>query len=235
MPAFLDSLTIPVPEGKPRFRGYSHQIAAVVALLATLALVVHVSGSSPRKAVAALVFGLSLTLLLGTSAVYHRINWKPGPRAILRRMDHAAIFVLVAGGYTPLFLLVPSTLLPGESAPPLGGYGPLVAIWVVGVLGMLKSISWPGAPRWLTAALYVGMGWMAAVPAYARTQVIGPHAFWLVAIAGLIYSLGALVYAVKKPNPLPGRFGYHEVFHLLVIVASTVLFVHVLEVLATAP
>lgn len=231
MTSFLQSLTIPVPDNKPRLRGVSHQIGSVVALLATAFVMLRVC-RTPRQALAMLVFGGSLTLLLGISATYHRINWKPGPRAVLRRLDHAAIFVLIAGGWTPLLLLVPSTAIPHDVEPMLGGYLPLVGIWAFGVFGVVKSMLWPKAPRWLTAGMCVAMGWAVSLSAAQRVDVVGRGNFVLVVIAGLTYSAGAVVYAVKKPNPAPATFGYHEVFHLLVIIASTLLFAHVLGVLA---
>ncbi len=231
MTSLLQSLVIPTPPGKPTLRGVSHQIGCVVALLATVFVMVRV-GEEPRKALAMLIFGGSLTLLLGISATYHRINWKPGPRAVLRRLDHAAIFVLIAGGWTPLLLLVPSTAIPHDAEPLLGGYLPLFGIWAFGAFGVVKSMIWPKAPRWLTALMCVAMGWAVSLSAAQRVGIVGRGNFVLVVIAGLTYSAGAVVYATKKPNPAPAAFGYHEVFHLLVIVASTLLFAHVLGVLA---
>ena len=234
MASFLQSLTIPVPPNKPRLRGVSHQFGAIAALLATVLVMVRVSGS-PKKALAMLVFGGSLTLLLGISATYHRINWRPGPRSVLRRLDHAAIFVLIAGGWTPLLLLVPSTALPHTSPPLLDGYAPLLGIWVFGVFGVVKSMLWPKAPRWLTALMCVVMGWTVSFAAWQRVDIVGSRNFMVIVAAGVTYSLGAVVYAIKKPNPAPATFGYHEVFHLLVVIASVLLFAHVLGVLAAVP
>lgn len=229
------ALTIPVPDGKPRFRGVSHKFGAIVALLVTVVVVAMQASGAPRKALAVLVFGGSLTLLLATSATYHCVNWKPGPRAVLRRLDHAAIFLLIAGGWTPILMLVPSTMLQNDHPPMLSGYAPLAAIWTFAVVGIGKSMLWPKAPRWITAGLCVAMGWMVAGEAARRVGVVGLPSFLLVVVAGVTYSLGAVVYAVKKPNPAPGTFGYHEVFHALVLVASAVLYVHVLGVVAIVP
>jgi len=229
--SFLQSLTGPVPEGKPRFRGVSHLFGAGLALLATLAVVGSQLGQAPKKALAVLIFGTSMTLLLTTSATYHCINWKPGPRAVMRRLDHSAIFLLIAGGWTPLLWLIPSTALGGGPAR-LGGYAPLLAMWAFAVVGVGKSMLWPGAPRWVTAGLCVVMGWMAVGEAIRRAPVVGAANFGIIAIAGVTYSLGAVVYAAKRPDPAPAVFGYHEVFHALVLVASAFLFVHVLGVLA---
>ena len=227
----LRSLTIPVPDGKPRLRGVSHLLGAICACIATVGLLVrHVA--TPSKALAVLIFGGSLTLLLGTSATYHCINWQPGPRGVLRRLDHAAIFVLIAGGWTPLLLLIPSTMLASADPPRLAGYAPLAAIWAFAVVGITKSMLWPKAPRWITAGLCVTMGWMVIGEAIRRAPLVGTRNFAIIAVAGVTYSLGAVVYAVKWPNPAPATFGYHEVFHALVLVASALLFVHVLGVLA---
>ncbi len=234
MASILQSLTIPVPPNKPRLRGVSHQIGAIVAFLATVLVMVQVAGSS-KKQLAMLVFGGSLTLLLGTSATYHRINWRPGPRNVLRRLDHAAIFVLIAGGWTPLLLLVPSTDLPHTTPPLFGGYAPLLGIWAFGLLGVIQSMLWPRAPRWLTAALCVIMGWGVSFAAWQRISIVGASNLILVIVAGIAYSLGAVVYATKKPDPAPATFGYHEVFHLLVVIASVFLFAYVLAVMAAVP
>ncbi len=235
MTPYWQSLTIPAPQGKPRLRGISHKFGAMVAAVATVALILANLGGAPRKALAVLVFGGSLTLLLSVSATYHCINWKPGPRAVLRRLDHAAIFLLIAGGYTPLLFLIPSTQLEGGERAALSGFAPLVGLWAFALLGIAKSMLWPKAPRWILAGMCVGMGWMMAGEVAHRIAVVGLPVFILVVIAGCAYSIGAVVYAVKRPNPVPGVFGYHEVFHALVLFASAVLFVHVLGVLAVVP
>lgn len=205
---------------KPLLRGVSHQLAFFVAAVATALLVARARPGSPSRA--ALVFGASLVALFGTSALYHRRNWTTEARMLMRRLDHAAIFVLIAGGYTPLFALVPSTA---------GGHGALAAIWIGAGLGVAKSLAWPRAPKWVTALLCVGLGWMVVGQVVDRAAIVGPACIWLLVAAGGIYSLGAVVYATKRPDPLPRVFGYHEVFHALVIVASVCLFAHVVGVL----
>jgi hemolysin III len=208
---------------KPLLRGVSHQIGFFCALAATAALVVR---AKPGMATAtAFVFGASLINLLGTSALYHRVDWTPRARKRLRRLDHAAIFVLIAGGYTPLFGLVPSAS---------GGHGALAAIWVGALVGVLKSLLWPDAPKWMTALLCVILGWTVVGEVVGRTGAVGPLPVALLVASGVIYSLGAAVYALKRPNPVPRVFGYHEVFHALVLVASVCLFAHVVTVLMRA-
>ena len=177
---------------------------------------------SRAAAIAAAVFAASLALLFGVSALYHRVDWSPDQRRRMRRLDHAAIFVLIAGGYTPLFALVPSTT---------GGHGALWAIWVGSGLGVLKSLLWADAPKWVTALLCVVLGWTVAGQVVDRVAAVGPWAVGLLVGCGVIYSLGALVYALRRPDPFPKIFGYHEVFHAIVIIASACLFAHVALVL----
>ncbi len=209
--------------GKPLLRGVSHQIAFFVALVATTRLVAWARPGAPSRA--ALVFGSSMVALLGTSALYHRRNWTDEARMLMRRLDHAAIFVLIAGGYTPLFALVPSRA---------GGHGALAAIWIGAGLGVAKSLAWPRAPKWVTALLCVALGWMVVGQVADRAAAVGGACIALLVAAGVVYSLGAVVYATKRPDPFPRVFGYHEVFHALVIAASVCLFAHVALVLRAA-
>jgi hemolysin III len=208
---------------KPLLRGVSHQVSFFCALALTAALVMK---AKPGAATAAVfVFGLSLVNLFGTSALYHRVDWSPRNRKRLRRLDHAAIFVLIAGGYTPIFGLVPSTA---------GGHGALAAIWIGSLVGVLKSLVWPDAPKWMTALLCVVLGWTVVGQVMDRVHVVGSLSVGLLVASGVIYSLGALVYALKRPDPFPRVFGYHEVFHALVVVASVCLCAHVVTVMLAA-
>ncbi len=208
------------PPEKPTLRGVSHQFAFFVATAAAAALVVQ--SRSTTAAVAALIFGASLALLFGTSALYHRVQWQPVPRARMRRLDHAAIFILIAGGYTPLFALVPSSS---------GGHAALWVIWIGAAAGAVKSVLWAHAPKWVTAALCVVLGWTVAGQVIDRAHAVGWLAIGMLIACGVIYSLGALVYALRRPDPFPRVFGYHEVFHAIVIVASVCLYVHVVLVM----
>jgi hemolysin III len=201
---------------KPLLRGVSHQIAFFVALAASALLVMRCA--TRAGALASVVFGASLILLFGTSAMYHRVDWTPLARQRMRRMDHAAIFMLIGGGYTPLFALV---------AHPTGGHGALAAIWIGAGVGVVKSLAWPHAPKWLTALVCVVIGWMVIGQVMDRTSVVGSSCVGLLVASGVTYSVGAAVYALKRPNPWPRVFGYHEIFHLLVILASGFLFAHV--------
>jgi hemolysin III len=212
------------PPQKPLLRGVSHQIAFFVALLASGLLV---QWTTTREAAwAAAVFGGALVTLFGISALYHRVDWSPAARRRMRRADHAAIFVLIAGGYTPLFALVPT-----EAS---HGYAALLVIWAGALVGVVKSLVWPHAPKWLTALLCVGLGWAVVGPVVDRAAVIGALPIAMLVVSGTTYSLGAVVYALRRPDPIPRVFGYHEVFHLIVILASVCLFIHVVMVLRAA-
>jgi hemolysin III len=213
-----------LPIQKPLLRGVSHQAAFFLAILATGALIA--SAHSGQAARSALVFGATLVLLFGVSALYHRVDWQPAARQRMRRLDHAAIFTLIAGGYTPLFALVPSST---------GGHGALAAIWLGAGLGVVKSLFWPHAPKWLTALFGVGLGWAVLGQVVDRAPLVGWLTLDMLIASGAIYSTGALVYALKRPDPVPRVFGYHEVFHALVIVASGFLFAHVVMVMRGAP
>ncbi len=213
-------LAAPAPApAKPTLRGASHAVAFFAAILATLPLLAGAfGGRSAAGQHASLVFGASLALLFGTSALYHRVDWTPAARKRMRRLDHAAIFILIAGGYTPLFALV---------AARGGGHGALLAIWLGAGVGVVKSLLWPGAPKWMTAALCVGLGWVVTGQVSARASQVGGVCVALLVVSGVIYSAGALVYALKRPDPAPRVFGYHEVFHALVVLASACLYAHV--------
>jgi hemolysin III len=215
LPARVPQALPTTARSKPRLRGVSHQVAFFVAIAATALLVAR--AETERGRLVALVFGVCLALLFAVSALYHRVDWTPPARARMRRLDHAVIFVLIAGGYTPLFGLVPRE----------GHHVALIAIWVGAALGVAKSVAWAHAPKWITALLCVGLGWTATGEVLARMPVVGSTTIWLLVASGAIYSLGAAIYALKRPDPFPRTFGYHEVFHAVVILASVTLYLHV--------
>jgi len=198
---------------KPRLRGVSHQYAFFVALAAGAALVVLARGGQARVAVA--VYALSLCAMFGASALYHRIDWPPRPRKWLRRLDHSMIFVLVAGTYTPFAVLV--------LAPALG-WTLLGIVWGGALAGIVLSLVWVDAPRWLSAAVYVALGWVAIIGLPQLWDRAGAMAVALLATGGVLYTVGAVIYARRRPDPVPRVFGYHEVFHVLVIAAAAVHF-----------
>jgi hemolysin III len=196
---------------KPRLRGVSHQWAFVASLVAGAALIAMANGT--REVVAASIYAFSLSALLGTSALYHRVNWEPGPRRWMRRLDHTMIFVLIAGTYTPFALLV----MEGTLADVI-----LIVIWASAVGGAVLNLAWWDAPKWFTSAVYISTGWAAIAAMPQLWEKIGPVAVGLLALGGALYTAGALVYARQWPDPRPEVFGYHEIFHLLVIAAAAI-------------
>ena len=195
---------------KPRLRGVLHQWAFAVSVVLGLVLVLAASGG--RETVAAAVYAGSVAALLGTSALYHRVNWsRASARRWMRRLDHAMIFVLIAGTYTPFALLA----LDGTLATAI-----LIAVWSGAAGGIVLQLVWVDAPKWLSALVYVVLGWVAVLAFPGLIDGIGVLGTMLVAAGGLLYTLGAVVYALGRPDPAPTVFGYHEIFHALVIVAA---------------
>ena len=196
---------------KPRWRGVSHQWAFFASLLTGAALIVAAQGT--REVVAMSVYAFSLSALLGTSALYHRVDWDPGPRRWMRRLDHTMIFVFIAGTYTPFALLV----MEGTMAEVI-----LVVVWASAVGGAILNLAWWDAPKWFTSLVYISTGWVAIAALPQLWAKIGPVGVGLIALGGLLYTAGAIVYATKRPDPSPEVFGYHEIFHLFVIAAAAV-------------
>jgi hemolysin III len=193
------------PTHKPRLRGVSHEIAFYVSLASGLWLVL--AAPEGASSVAMTIYALSVTTLFGVSALYHRRTWLPVPRARMRRLDHAAIFLLIAGTYTPITTLAMDGSL-------------LVPVWTGAGFGIVKSLLWVHAPRWLNTALYVGLGWLLAFDWAGMSAGLGEPGATLLLAGGVLYSVGALIYASRRPDPAPLTFGYHEIFHLLVVFAA---------------
>jgi hemolysin III len=194
---------------KPRLRGVSHAYAFFVSLACGVALIL--AASDGRARLAATIYALAVSALLGTSALYHTHNWRPRARRWMRSLDHSMIFVLIAGTYTPVALLA----LKGSLASTI-----LIVVWAGALGGVLFKLVWIDAPKWAFAAVYIALGWVAAAVFGELPAAIG----WLgvagLAAGGLLYMVGAVVYASERPNPFPKVFGYHEVFHALVIAAA---------------
>ncbi|MFE8601848.1 PAQR family membrane homeostasis protein TrhA [Archangium violaceum] len=209
---------------KPRMRGVLHQFAAAVALGAGLVLVSMAPGA--RAATGAALFSVSLITLFAVSATYHRVNWSAPARVWMRRMDHASIFILIAGTYTPVALI---------GLPEAVGNSLLRAIWAGALLGVLQSLFWVNAPKAITAALAVGVGWTLVPYMGEAYRSLGATQLVLILAGGVAYTAGALAYALKRPNPRPGVFGYHEVFHALTIVGAVLHFIVVLLLVRSAP
>jgi len=203
---------------KPKLRGVLHQYAFFISLSCGIALIVLAPDTKAR--LAASIYAFSVSGLLGTSALYHRVNWKPKARRWMKRLDHSMIFVLIAGTYTPLALLA----LHGALAKTV-----LVMLWAGVVLGVIFKFACPDSPKWLpasvspkrlTAAIYVIFGLLTAITFGELPSAVGWLGISGLAVGGLLYIIGAFVYARERPNPVPKVFGYHEVFHTLVVVAA---------------
>lgn len=205
-------MSAPAPETpsqtKPLLRGVLHEVAAFVAAVAGAILVSRASGARARAG--ALVYGISLVTLFAVSAAYHRRTWSDKVRAVWRRLDHSAIFLLIAGTYTPFSFLLGSRV----------GWIFLGIVWAGALLGIVMSVAWVRAPKALVAAVCVLLGWAALPLLPALKAALGTGAVVLLAAGGVVYSLGAAVYALRRPDPFPSVFGYHEIFHALVIAAA---------------
>jgi hemolysin III len=194
-------------EVRPTWRGWIHAATFPVAIIAGIVLIVLAQGSAAKWSCA--VFMASSVLLFGNSALYHRFDWGPKTKATLKRIDHANIMLLIAGTYTPIAVLA----LPTDQATLL-----LSLVWGGAILGILFRVFWLHAPRWLYVALYLVLGW-AAVMYLPQLWAANVAMVILVAIGGLLYTGGAIVYAMKRPNPWPGHFGFHEIFHVATVLA----------------
>ena len=204
---------LPVP-GKPLLRGWLHLGAAPIALVAGLALVAFAPTLAGRVSMA--IFTLTAVLLFGTSAVYHRGDWNDGTRSVLRRMDHANIFLIIAGTYTPLTVLL--------LEPPTRTWV-LAIVWGGALLGLLFRVIWLSAPRWMYVPIYVALGWVAIGFIGPFYEAGGPVVVALVIIGGLCYTVGAIIYGTKWPRGNAKYFGFHEIFHALTIAGFSCHFV----------
>lgn len=192
---------------KPRLRGWLH--AGMVPLTVVAGIVLIALAPSTPARIAAAVFSVTAWLLFGTSAVYHRGNWSPRVAGILKRLDHSNIFLIIAGSYTPFALL-----LHGQDRVLL-----LTLAWGGATLGIAFRLLYPGAPRWLYTPIYIALGWAAVFFLDEFLRYAGAAVVVLIALGGLLYTLGGIVYGLRRPNPIPHLFGFHEVFHGLTVIA----------------
>jgi hemolysin III len=194
---------------RPMLRGVSHVCAAIAAVLgAPLLLLI---ADSPRAYVGAAIFAASLILLYSTSAAYHRITWTPLFRAIISRMDHSMVLVLIAGTYTPFCLVVLGNAW---------GITMLSVVWGIAGAGILVNLALPATPRWLRVGFYVTLGWVGLVSAAELAARLAAAPMALLVLGGVLYTLGGVIYAIGKPDPWPRVFGHLEVFHLFIIAGS---------------
>jgi hemolysin III len=208
---------VDLAHSKPRLRGVFHQWAFFVAFAAGIVLVVLADG--PRERFASWVYAGALAAMFGASAIYHRVDWKtPARRAWARRLDHSTIFLFIAGTYTPFALLA----FEGTWAAVL-----LTVVWAGALFGLAVNLCWIDAPKWAATATYLVVGWVGIVAAPELFASLGVAAAVLVLVGGGLYTVGAIVYSVRRPDPFPAVFGYHEIFHVLVIAAAATQFVAV--------
>jgi hemolysin III len=199
---------------KPRLRGVFHQYAFFVAVAAGVGLVAV--SDSARELFATWIYAAALAAMFGISALYHRVNWRSSrARAWMRRLDHSAILLLIAGTYTPFALLA----FDGAIANVI-----LIVVWAGAAAGLVLNLAWVDAPKWLTALVFLALGWVGVV-AVPELFDVGIAPAVLVFVGGGLYTLGALAYATRRPDPIPAVFGYHEIFHVLVIGAAVAHFV----------
>lgn len=207
---------------KPLLRGHFHQAAFFVALGAGCVLVATAHGKAARMV--SLIYSLSLVGMFACSSLYHRINWSSNARMWWRRLDHSAIFLLIAGTGTPICVVG----IRGEAGDRL-----LWVFWAMALAGIFKELFWVKAPKWISAIFYVIMGW-AGVPFLSEMSIaLGPTNMALMVAGGVVYTVGAVIYAVKRPDPWPRIFGYHEIFHLLVVIASLLHFIVVYQLVTS--
>jgi len=193
---------------RPLLRGVIHQVAFSVSLVVGTLLIVGADGA--ERHVAAAVFAGSVAACFGASALYHRVTWKPHVRLWMRRVDHAGVYTLIAGTYTAVCLLG----LAGAWR-----WSVLAIVWAGAGVAIVLKFVWVGAPKWLAAAIAIGLGWVGVVAVPELASHLGAAAIVLLGVGGLVYTAGAVVYARGRPDPVPHVFGYHELFHALTIVA----------------
>jgi len=211
--SLAEAVSPPTILDRPRLRGWLHVWAFGISVVAGIVLVsvAGVTRGGPT-AMATSVYALTVSLLFGTSAVYHRVSWStPARRALVARLDHSMIFLFIAGTYTPFALL---------AMPERTGRVVLAVVWAGAVGGVLLKTSWITAPRWLTVPIYLALGWVAVFVLPELLSHGGLAALVLIIIGGLLYTAGGVVYGLKRPDPFPRVFGFHEVFHLCTVVAA---------------
>jgi len=205
---------------RPKLRGWLHLGAVPLSVVLGLIAVAVAPPGAARWSV--VVYLITTVLLFGVSATYHRRVWGERWEAVLKRIDHSNIYLFIAGSYTPFAVV----LLPGTSGDVL-----LAVVWGIAALGVIFRVVWVGAPRWLYVSTYIALGWVAVGYLPALWRAGGPAVVILIAVGGALYTMGAVVYAIRRPNPFPRWFGFHELFHAFTIAAYLVQYVAVLLVI----
>jgi len=197
-----------LPASQPKLRGWLHAVMFPVSTVAGVVLV----ATAPTRAgqISSAVFATTAAVLFGTSALFHRGRWSPRVKAVLRKLDHSNIYLIIAGTYTPFAVL---------ALPPAQGRTLLLIVWTGAIAGVVFRVFWVGAPRWLYTTLYVAIGWVAVFFLPELIDGAGLPSVVLVIAGGVLYSAGAVVYGMRRPNPFPEWFGFHEVFHALTMAA----------------
>lgn len=193
---------------RPLLRGVLHQVGFVIALIVGIFLVLHSHGA--RQGTAAIVFACSVAVMLGASALYHRVTWRPTVRPWMRRIDHAGIYILIAGSYTPVGLLALHGWL---------RWVVLAIVWSGAAVATILKFCWVDAPKWVSTGLAIAIGWVGVFALPQLLHSVGLAPVLLIAAGGIAYTAGGIIYALRKPDPVPTVFGYHELFHALTLVA----------------
>jgi hemolysin III len=202
-----------IPDARPLLRGYIHLVAALTTPFALVTLLLL--SDSARDYVGGAIFGASLILVFTTSATYHVVNWNAFHRSVVRRMDHAMIYILIGGTYTPFTLK-----LLGEA----WGISVLSVVWGLAGAGIIMKVFVPSAPRWLGVSTYLTIGWVGLIPIVQVAAALPLKALLLLIAGGLLYSSGGLIYLFRRPDPMPRVFGYHEMFHSMVVFACGIFY-----------
>ena len=214
------------PDTRPRMRGWLHLFAFFGAIVAGAVLTSLGSVLGARAGFSVAVYCITICGLFGISALYHRRRWSPRGWKVMKRLDHSMIFLFIAGTYTPFALLAVDQ--------PTGAWV-LAGVWAGALAGVTLKLVWPTAPRWVGVPLYLGLGWVAVFVLGDILEIAGVTSLVLLAVGGVLYTVGGVAYAAKRPNPWPGTFGYHEVFHALTVVAAICHYIAVYFAMYSSP
>lgn len=204
--------------------GLTHLGAAVAALIGLVVMLI-LSWGNTTSVISVLIYGLSLILMFSASAAYHLVNSNPGVISRLRKLDHSAIYVLIAGTYTPICMYFFTGFW---------SWGILLVIWIMAVTGVAVKLFVINAPRWVTAGVYLVMGWLSVIAIREIVSFMPVSAIMWLVLGGVLFTLGAVIYIIKKPNPWPGSFGFHEIWHIFVILGCLAHFILIAAFIASA-